>query len=298
MRILVINIDSVKIPNLALEKLKCYYREQGADIIIDNPLMINNVDRTYISCVFTKNVEMAREYARYKNVQIGGTGWDTVKKLPYEIDSVKPKINIDFASRGCIRDCSFCIVRDKEGPVRADRDIYDIWDGISKKIILLDNNILAIPKHFELVCGQAQKENLWLDFNQGLDVRLVDDKVANILSKTKLKEIRFALDDVGMISMFGRKLKILRKHLPNKYFFVYVLSGYNSTFEEDLERLEFLKKEKCRPYLMRHEKVNGNKKYIELARWVNQPYLFAKYSFAEFKKLDGKKPDINQRILF
>lgn len=284
MRIVLINIDS-KLPNLALVKLEMYYQQKGYEVVWNNTFFIHESEKTYVSCIFTKNKNKAKNYMMY-NASIGGSGYDLMTELPKEIYSIKPRINMDFSTRGCIRKCDFCIVPEKEGNVRAERDLYDIWDGKSKKVTLLDNNILALPEHFELICSQATKENIQLDFNQGLDIRLVNDKIARMLSKQKLKDIRFALDYVRLIDIFNNKLKILERYSNHWYFFVYVYVCKDYSWEDTMERLLFLKKNKCRPYLMRDENVIKDKEYIRLARWVNQQHLFQNYTWDEFVKYE------------
>lgn len=246
MKILLIDIDST-IPNLALKKIEYYYKKRGAEI--------------------------------------GGTGYDIKKKLPVEIERIKPKINIDFATRGCIRKCKFCFVPEKEGKIRVDRDLYDIWNGVSKVVVFLDNNILAMPDHFKLICKQAQKENVRIDFNQGLDIRLVTDEIGKILSKTNMKYYRFALDHPSFINIFNKKLEILKIYISLKQVLVYVLVGFNTKWDDDMKRLVFIKGKKCRPYLMRHENIYGNRKYNELAAWVNQRRFFITKTYDEFREI-------------
>ncbi|GAH92586.1 unnamed protein product, partial [marine sediment metagenome] len=81
-----------------------------------------------------------------------------------EIEEMKPKINIGFTTRGCIRKCPFCIVPEKEGKIRVVGDIYDFWDREGTELIILDNNILALPEHFKMICTQLKQENLKVDF--------------------------------------------------------------------------------------------------------------------------------------
>lgn len=176
MKILLIDIDST-ILNLALKKVEYYYQQKGAEIIWNNDFWLSVADKIYVSCVFTKNRDKCKKYESW-GAEIGGTGYDIKKKLPVEIDRIKPRINMDFATRGCIRKCKFCFVPEKEGKIRVDRNLYDIWDGKSKEVILLDNNILAKPEHFKLICKQAQQENIELDFNQGLDIRLINHSLS------------------------------------------------------------------------------------------------------------------------
>ena len=77
MKILLINIDSVT-PNLALKKIEKYYLDRGEEVIWDLPLARNIVDKIYVSCIFTKNKHLCREWEGI--AEIGGTGYDLYKK--------------------------------------------------------------------------------------------------------------------------------------------------------------------------------------------------------------------------
>jgi radical SAM superfamily enzyme YgiQ (UPF0313 family) len=298
MKIGLIDIDS-KIPNLALKKIEKYYADMGATVIWNN-LTLMEYDKVYISTIFTKSIHKVKQFEGLQNYFIGGTGYNLTTELPKEIYDIKPKINIDFATRGCIRKCSFCFVPQKEGKIRVERDLYDIWDGKSKEVIFLDNNILALPEHFNLICLQAQKERIKIDFNQGMDIRLITDDIAAQMAKTSFKDIRFALDHISQMTTFNERLQILRKHLPTYSFFVYVLVGFDSTWNEDMERLEYLKLNNCRPYIMRHEKVSGNSDYADMAAWANQKHLFFGLNWNEFlyKYKHRKQTDALQTKLF
>ena len=292
MKILLINIDST-IPNLALAKIEMYHKSLGDEIIKDMLFYAELVDKIYVSCIFTKNRYKAREYEKY-NAIIGGSGYDIKSNLPDEIEVLNPKINIGFASRGCIRKCEFCIVPEKEGWIRGVGDLYDIWDGESKLVTFLDNNILAIPDHFKIICEQAQENNLMIDFNQGLDIRLLTDDIAKTISKTKLKELRFALDYPEMIPICKNKIKTLRDHIPKATPFFYVLIGFNTTIEQDFERLYFLKSMNCRAFVMQHENSYGSHIYYLIRNWANMFWTFMKYDFDEFKQVkenEYKKTD-------
>ena len=187
MKILLINIDSV-IPNLALKKLEKYYSDRGDDVKWDMPLYQTWADKIYVSCIFTKNKGDCKQWEGI--AEIGGTGYDIYKKLPLEIDIIKPRINWGFTTRGCIRKCSFCFVPLKEGNIKIEGDIYDIWDGKAKDITVMDNNILALPDHFKLICSQIRKEKLRVDFNQGFDIRLLTDEFIKELKTISHKEYK------------------------------------------------------------------------------------------------------------
>lgn len=274
MKILIINIDS-KIPNLALKKIEKYHKDKGDEVIWDFPLML--ADKTYVSCIYSWNKNKTKEYP---NAEIGGSGYDLKKTLPPEIDKVKPRINIGFTTRGCIRKCPFCIVPEKEGKIRIEGDIYDIWDKQTFDIILLDNNILAMPKHFFLICSQLRKERLKVDFNQGLDCRLVTDVIARELSLLRHFEYRFAFDTMRIKLFVLKTIKFLRKYGINRCNW-YVLVGFNTTFKEDLERLNILRSLNQNAYVQRYN-FRKDKWYIPLARWVNQHHIFQRMTWEQF----------------
>lgn len=275
-------------------KTEIYYKSLGYEVVWNSDMDIPSAEKTFVSCIFTKNRRKAENYKLY-DAEIGGTGVDLAVELSKEIYDIKPKINYDFATRGCIRNCKFCFVPKKEGGIRAERDLYDIWDRENRLVTFLDNNILALPEHFKLICSQAQRENLIIDFNQGLDIRLVNDEIARVLSETNIFHIRFALDHVNLIGKFDEKLTILRKYMPKTAFFVYVYVCKDYSWEDTMQRLEYLKEKGCRPYLMRDENVNKDKSYIKLARWVNQQHLFVGKTwqqFLEYEKTYGKVTQI------
>lgn len=284
-----INIDS-KLPNIALLKIEKYHKLKGDDVIWDFPLIASKCDKIYVSCIFTENRHIAEEYEMYHQADIGGTGYDIEKKLPEEIESIKLNINYGFTTRGCIRKCPFCFVPKKEGMIHEVGDIYDIWDGKSKDIVLLDNNILALPKHFEKICLQAQKENITIDFNQGLDIRLLNDDIASIIKSTKMKQIRFAYDSSETKQIVEQKMEILHRNKIKAMW--YVLGGYNSTFEDALQRIEYLIRNNQRAYFMKHKNADEDKRYTALDRWCNSP-LFGKGTIPFYEYLnnteDGKR---------
>ena len=100
MKVLLIDIDST-IPNLALKKIEKYYIDKGDTVTWNNSLDRLISDKIYVSCIFPENKNKCRDWEG--SAEIGGTGYDIKKKLPEEIEMVKPKINWGFTTRGCIR---------------------------------------------------------------------------------------------------------------------------------------------------------------------------------------------------
>lgn len=175
----------------------------------------------------------------------------------------------------------------KEGKITVVGDIYDIWDGKTKEIELLDNNIMGLPTHFEKIWGQIKKENLKLREN-GLDIRLLDKEKAKILASIKHYDYHFAFDNMQDRIYVEKGIKILKEAGIVKSCF-YVLVGFNTTYEEDLDRLNLLRSYKQNAYVQRYHYKNGNLFYIALSRWVNQFHLFQGMTWEQFLDMPEHK---------
>lgn len=277
-----------RLPNIALHKLAIWHEERGDEVVWNMPLYIDQVDKVYISTILTKSRSKVENLIGLRpDAVVGGTGtWgfiDPPPRLPAEVEAVKARINYGFTTRGCIRACPFCLVPQTEGDIATTGDIYDVWDGKAKRLILFDNNILALPDHFEMIVGQLIKEKLTVDFNQGLDIRLLTRWICKSLKRLSIRHLRFAFDDPNMADLIEEKVALL-KEVGLRYPFFYVLVGFNTTFEEDLARLNLLRRLECRAFVMRYETVYSIRQYIELARWANMFWPFAKYEFEDFRR--------------
>lgn len=278
-RISIIDIDS-KIPNLALKKIEKYHLDRGDEVVWNSDLFIQESDKTYVSCVFSKNRTLADKYNGLAD--IGGSGYSLDTVLPPEIEIVNPHINLGFTTRGCVRNCPFCIVPKKEGRIRIVGDLLDLWDGKSKEIVVMDNNILALHDHFSLVCRQAQDNRLLIDFNQGLDHRLLTPEIADTLKRTRHKEYRFSFDYSAQEPSVRKAIDIMSSVGINRCSW-YVLAGFESSFDDALYRANLLRGLNQIAYLQRYESCYHDKKYILLARWVNQHHLFRALTWEQFK---------------
>jgi len=287
MRVSLIDVDS-KLPNLALMKISMYHKQKGDRV----GLNISDPNQVYISCIFKKNRSQAIGISKFFTcpVHLGGYGIND-NQLPKEIEHITPDYDLyncdyslGFTTRGCIRKCEFCIVPQKEGMIRANCDLYEFWNKKHKHIVLFDNNILALPNHFEKIASQLMDNNLTVDFNQGLDIRLVNDKNAEILSQLKIKpELRFAFDNIKIEKQVRKGIEILKSHNCKRSMF-YVLVGFDSTKEEDQRRLNIIKELDQRAYVMRYESCYGKRWYNDLASWANQPQFFISMTFERFKE--------------
>jgi len=299
------DVDST-IPNLALMKLSAWHKKKGDKVELYFPL--KKYDYVFASQIFTDSKPV------YHYDEIGGSGtqnWGKV--LAPEIEHIMPDYDLypkmdyslGFTTRGCLRKCEFCFVPKKEGMIRVNTDIYEFWNPKHKKIIFMDNNATAQPVHLKKILKQVQKENLKVEFNQGLDLRLMTDDIANELKNTRLSNLFFAWDSIKTEALIMRGIDMLHKAGIRGCRF-YVLVGFDSTIEEDLYRFNKLKEINkkynmfIRAYCMRFKTCRGIKIYSDMANWVNSNSLYVAMTFEEFLKSKEKKDIIseNQISLF
>jgi radical SAM superfamily enzyme YgiQ (UPF0313 family) len=275
-KVLIIDIDST-IPNLALKKVEKYHLDKGDDVLWNMPIAKDSSDLIYVSCVFTKNKEKCSGWDKF--AMVGGSGYSLDTTLPPEIDAVLPRINLGFTTRGCFRNCKFCIVTRKEGnKVTIVGDLLDLWDGKSRLVTLMDNNILAKPSHFELICKQAIQYKITVDHNQGLDHRLLTPEIVELMTITPHKEYHLAFDNIAYLPTVERAINLLQTKGINRCNW-YVLVGFDSTFQEDLDRLNYLRERKQNAYVQRYRR---DANYIHLAEWANQHHIFHGMTWEQF----------------
>jgi len=288
MKIGLFDIDS-KYHNLALMKLSAWHKQKGDKTELYNPLFVKTYDRVYISKIFTKfNINEC--YIPENFYLAGGSGFDLERKLPNEIEHIRPDYSLynlgyslGFTTRGCIRNCDFCIVRQKEGNIREHAEVEEFLNPKSNVVVLLDNNFLALPSHIRKLQKYIKKG--WkMDFNQGLDIRLINKENAELLVKVKhYKQIHFAWDLMNYEKQVKEGLKILFKAGIKPYrIMVYILCNYNTTFEEDMYRYKELDNLGVDPFVMIYGK--GNKMTRNFARWVNKKWINKACTWNDYKK--------------
>lgn len=209
------------------------------------------------------------------------------KPLPPEIEHIYPDYDLypeltkdtayGFLTRGCPRGCDFCIVGKKEGRCSIKvADLSEFWNG-QKKIVLCDPNILACKDWKELL-QQLIESGAEVDINQGLDIRMMTEEKAEMLKRTRMRETHFAWDryedrDVILprLELFAR-VTDLKPQAHNAI--VYTLVNFSTTLEQDLDRIYTLRDMGYWPYVMIYDKDHCARVYRDLARWVNNRFIF------------------------
>lgn len=288
MRIGLIDVDGHNFPNLALMKISAYHKAKGDKVEWCIPLC--EYDIVYQSKVFdetyTKDIDFVPQAAK---IIKGGTGYGLDNKLPHEIEHTYPDYGLypnltkdtayGYLTRGCPRNCTFCIVSKKEGRRSVKVANLDEFWREQRYIKLLDPNLLACPVHLDLL-GQLARSNAEVDFTQGLDARLLTEKNIKLINQIKIKNIHFAWDfvkDENVILDGLRLYSKLAKHKPHGWYgTVYILTNYNSTIQEDLYRIYVLRALKFNPYVMIYDKPNAPREIRLLQRWCNNKIIFGK----------------------
>jgi len=295
-RILLIQVDG-KMPNLPLMKISAWHKKQGDEVFLQN---VTNPEKVYISCIFSLNKSKALGIAKMFNCEVvlGGYGVNDVQ-LRYEIEHICPdyvlygiRYSIGFTSRGCIRNCPWCIVPKKEGNIKDHASISEFYVQQWKKLILWDNNFLASPRWYENL-KEIIARKIKVSFNQGLDIRLIDQENARLLTKVhyydhkfKRPRLYFSFDTPEIESELVNGVEILTKAgVAPHHLMCYELVGFNTTFQDDYHRFEVLTKHGIKPFIMIYNNRKDKPVLRHFARWVNKRY----YKVCEFENYKPAK---------
>jgi hypothetical protein len=285
MRIGLIDVDSHNFPNLALMKISAYHKAQGDEV--EWWWGWGQYDRVYMSKVFDNTYSPDHpEPVNAKEIIKGGTGYGLDNKLPDEIEHMYPDYSLypeltkeksfGFLTRGCPNNCPFCIVCAKEGRKSYKvADLSEWWNG-QKNIVLNDPNILACRDHMDLLDQLAQSK-AWVEFNQGIDARMLTEANIEALNRVKVSTIHFAWDLMDREEQVRKGLELYRRFgkIKNRArLMCYVLVNYNSSIEEDLYRCYTLRDLGFDPFVMVFDKPNAPRDIRRLQRWCNNKYVF------------------------
>ena len=282
--------DKTDFPNYALMKISAWHKAQGDTVEWWIPFL--HFDRVYSSKVFTFTEECP--YLPPDTIK-GGTGYGIYDELPQEIDdmfpdySIYPKVDyaIGFLTRGCIRKCPWCVVPKKEGHIRPYRTWQEIKRPDSRDIVFMDNNVLACTHGVEQMIDMIGKK-VRVDFNQGLDARLITPEIAEILSKLKwIRQIRMSCDTDAMLDVVLTAIDRLKDKGVKPYkVFVYLLVQDVESAEKRAIALRNVGADAfAQPY---RDFTNNEEPPDELkrfARWVNHKAIFNTVErFSDYKR--------------
>lgn len=247
-------------------------------------------------------IEQQVEFAKYNAAKEGKT---FIEKQFRNQFKEYTDYSIGFLTRGCFRKCKFC-VNQKYDHVFQHSPLEEFFDPSRKKICLLDDNFLGCP-HWKEMLEELRATGLPFKFKQGLDERLLTEEKCELLFSSNYDgDYTFAFDNISDYDLIHSKLKMIRKFTKVRVIKFYVLVGFESTDERDIEnafkRVELLMQYQCLPYIMRYQDKNYTPwkyseysgLYIALARWGNQPSFFKKMSFRQFCEANQAQRSTNR----
>lgn len=312
MKIGLIDVDGHNFPNIPLMKLSAWHKSKGDSVKWYEPLFdgfVDPLDRVYTSKVFSFTPDY-EYHVNAKEIIRGGSGYcielidgkevyraEFDKNLPEEIEHIYPDYSIypeltkdtayGFLTRGCPRGCGFCHVKEKEGTCSHKvADLSEFWRG-QKKIILCDPNILACKDHMELL-EQLRDSGSRVNFNQGLDVRLVNDNNLEIIKQIKLESIHLAFDRWQDKDIIEPKLrKFVYETGFNRHkggVMVYILCNYDTTISQDIYRIQLCRELNISPYPMIYDKEHADPIYRKIQRWCNNFIFWNVKTFDEYRR--------------
>lgn len=296
-----IDVDG-KLPNLALMKISNFYKSAGEQV--EFVQAGKRYEKIFVSCLFTWNKPQVEKILKvYPHAEVGGTGWDIHKELPTEIEACSPDYELykvsdilprimggiatkeskikkaetivnagmGFTSRGCVRNCGFCFVPPKEGAFKQVANIGELLNPKSNVLILMDNNLTADPDVIDKL-HEIRDRGLIVDITQGIDVRLLTPEIAQALSEVKhLRSVHYAWDLVECLNdlKIMKGINLLSRYVKVWKHMCFILTGYNTTFEQDMYRYRMLTGMGVTPYVMPYNKEYPTKKHHCFAAWVN-----------------------------
>ena len=284
-----------KIPNLALMKVCGYHETIGDEVsVYDGILFAEQYDIIYASKLFgfTPMPQIP------DNMIIGGTGIDFYNKLPVEIENATPSYSLypncdyhlGFSMKGCRFNCKFCCVPKKEGRPYNYNAIDEILINPNggNRLMLLDNDFFG-GENWKGNLERIIELKLKVCFVQGLNIRIITDEQAELLSKCDYrnskfnkKYLTFAWDKFRDEKLIINGIeRCVKSGIPTKNMQFFVLIGFDTTPEQDMHRVEMLRNLGAMPYVMPYNKDDKYQKAF--TRWVNHRAIFNSVKWKDYK---------------
>jgi hypothetical protein len=296
MNVLLFQLDG-KLPNLALMRIAAHHRASGDEVELRRTGHPEQLDlftklphKVYASTIFEKSRFIAQRCIdAWPTAEIGGTGWNIVKRLEdvgittKQTDyTVYPgfRQSLGFTQRGCRLKCGFCVVPRKEGAVSGEGTIYDIWRGDPwpRELLLLDNDFFGQPEWRQRV-AEIRDGGFKVSFNQGINARFLTDEAAEAVASVdyrddsmKVKRIYTAWDNrKDEQRLFDGLNRLVKYGVKPDHIMVYILIGFwpGETHEDRDHRRRKLREFGARPYPMPFERT---RELVGFQRWVIGAY--------------------------
>jgi hypothetical protein len=292
-KVLLLQLDG-KLPNVALMRLAAHHRALGDDVELrraGNEVAVERQlwdahDKVYASLIFERTRPVAERLLKSNpNAIVGGTGWDLTTTLEQhgittlEQDyTIYPefKSSIGFLQRGCRLRCPFCVVPAKEGRMREEQTVSDLWrgDGHPRELHLLDNDFFGNPS-WQARIAEIRDGGFKVSFSQGINARFLNEETAAAIASVdyrcvQMKERRVytAWDNAKDKDRLMRGLQLLvDAGVKADHIMVYMLIGYwaGETHTDRDARRRDLREFGARPYPMPFVRTS---ELVGFQRWV------------------------------
>lgn len=280
------------LPNLALARLAAWHSAQGDSVhftrSVSPGLFEPKYERVYGSVLFSfTGDKLARFRTNFPDAIIGGTGSGN----PIVVESITgsndnaPDLShwpsfdasIGYTQRGCRLKCKFCVVPQKEGKNRSTATLAEIWRGdpYPKHIHLLDNDFFG-QENWRDRLNEARECGFKLCFSQGINVRLVNEEVAEALANIDYRDTSFgkrrlyvAWDNLKDEGVFFRGVDLLEAAgVKPTSLMAYMLIGFdkNETWDRIFYRFDRMVERGIDPYPMPYDQSRRDLKRFQ--RWV------------------------------
>ena len=245
-------------------------RDQNWDLIYISTLFTFQWRRTIDTIIFYQRGKQRSK----KNILVGGilasllgdevekeTGikphvglWDEIDRLSPDYDLTNGtyeyfmnNASLGFMTKGCVNACGFCAVPRLEPKFIPYIPLAKQINPRKKDLVLLDNNVLASSEFKTIVdeikkCGfykgaRFGKSLRFVDFNQGVDARLLTEEKMELLSQLAIKPLRIAFDSIKFEKIYTEKIILAHKYgITNLSNFI--LFNFNDTPEDFYRRLQ------------------------------------------------------------
>jgi hypothetical protein len=144
-----------------------------------------------------------------------------------------------WTSRGCPRNCGFCVVKYVDGSklTHIKNTIKAEIDDSKSKIMIYDNNFLMNPNRLQILDELAESgKEIYLQ--AGVDARLINETVFKKLVACRLPNMAVAWDQPSQEKPFRRVCDMRDKFAPKRQIGVYMLYNWRDTPEEIYRRIK------------------------------------------------------------
>lgn len=293
MRVRLTQLDG-KLPNLALMRLAAWHRVRGDEVVftrgVEREMFEGEYDVVYGSAIFTASQPLIDRFRQcWPLAIVGGSGSTSSITVEQVVDGRWERCDyqdhpgfqpsLGFTARGCRMKCRFCMVPGSEGRPRSVNTIADLWrgPGHARKLLLLDNDFFGqSEEQWQARIAEIRDGDFRVCFSQGINIRLVDDRVAEALASVQYRDDQFrqrrlytAWDNLGDERVFFRGVERLdRAGVPPRHLMAYMLVGFDpaETWDRIHYRFDRMVAAGIRPYPMVFDPARRDLKQFQ--RWA------------------------------